>query len=134
MKIFRDCISALRSARSGSNPSNLVLPTLIAQIDGIKTEFMKQKGLSDEQIQRNWKAWLKCQTSSQRLLSAANDVLVSILFQKSLPGKPLEIPFTFSRHKIMHGEQYRYGRIDNTMRAFLILDFLAALSNDWLGP
>ena len=137
MKIFRDCVSALREAKSDSNPSNLVIPTLIAQIDGIQTEFMKQKGLSFDLKKRkwrdgrgndvNWKAWFKDQTSNQDLLDLANDIFLSILFQKSQPGIPLETPFTFNRHKIMHGEYLKYGRIDNTIRAFLILDFLATL-------
>lgn len=39
------------------------------------------------------------------------------------------LQITFNRHKIMHGEYLKYGRIDNTIRAFLILDFLATLSN-----
>jgi len=139
MKIFRDCVSALINAKGNSNPSNFVLPTLIAQIDGIQTEFMKQNGLSFDPKARKWKdkkgipinqkAWFKSQTSNQRWLDLANDIFLNILFQKSLPGEPLETPFTFNRHKIMHGEYLKYGRIDNTIRAFLILDFLAALSD-----
>lgn len=144
MKIFRDCISVLRSAKSGCNPSNVVLPTLIAQIEGIRTEFMKQQGLSFdleswkwEDSKGNvhqWEQWLKGQTSNHRLLDPAIHLVLNILFQKSRPGEPLETPFTFSRHKIMHGEQFRYGSIANTIRAFLILDLWAGLSSDWLSP
>jgi len=54
----------------------------------------------------------------------ANEVFLNILFQGSQRGEPLKTPFTFNRHKIMHGEYVKYGRIDNTIRAFLILDFL----------
>lgn len=50
-----------------------------------------------------------------------------VICQKSQIGKPLEAPFTFSRHKILHGGYVKYGRIDNTIRAFLVLDFLASL-------
>jgi len=137
MKIFRDCVSVMRNAKGKYNPSTIVLPTLIAQIDGIRREFIEQNGLYFD-LRRwvdregnvvEWKAWFRGQTSGQELLDLANDIFLNILFQKSQPGRPLETPFTFNRHKIMHGEYLRYGRIDHTIRAFLILDFLAILSN-----
>lgn len=128
-KIFRDCIFVMRNAKGKYNPSNIVLPTLIAQIDGIRIEFMNQNRLSFWTKDKDWKGWFKGQTPNQKLLDMANDIFLNILFQRSQPGKPLETPFTFNRHKIMHGEYLRYGRIDNTIRAFLILDFLATLSN-----
>lgn len=139
MKIFRDCLSVIRDAKGKYNPSTIVLPTLIAQIDGIQIEFMEKNGLSFDPKKRkwkdkegnvvDWKTWYKSQTSNQELLDLANDIFLNILFQKSQPGRPLETPFTFNRHKIMHGEYLKYGRIDNTIRVFLILDFLAILSN-----
>jgi hypothetical protein len=128
MKVFRDCVFGVRNAKDECNPSNFLLPTLIAQIDGIRIEFMDQNGLSFWTKDEVWKGWFRGQTPNQELLDLANDIFLNILFQKSQPGKPLETPFTFNRHKIMHGEYLRYGRIDNTIRAFLILDFLATLS------
>jgi len=139
MRIFRNCISVLQTSRKGINSSEVILPTLIAQIDGIQKEFMKQKGLSFDPKKRKWKdtkgdvvkekEWFKAQTSNDKLDDLTNDIFLNILFQKALPGQPLAIPFTFNRHKIMHGESLKYGRIDNTIRAFLILDFLATLSS-----
>ena len=129
IKIFRDCISVMRNAKGKYNPLTIVLPTLIAQIDGIRIEFMNRSGLSFWTKDRVWKGWFKGQTPNQKLLDLANDILLNILFQKSQPGRPLETPFTFNRHKIMHGGYLRYGRIDHTIRAFMILDFLAILSN-----
>jgi len=141
MKIFRDCISALRDASRGNNPCNLLLPTLIAQIDGIQTAYMHSKGLAvTGKNKMSWedptgapvvkKVYLRTETRSQVALSSnfidiANEVLFDILFQKALTGEKASV--TFSRHKIMHGELLTYGRIDNAMRAFLVLDFLAAL-------
>jgi hypothetical protein len=136
MKIFRDCIHGLKRAKAGCNPSNYVLPTLIAQIDGIQQEYMEKRGLtlaskgkwkdaSGKEI--DWKTWYKAQTANQDMMDVANDIFLNILFQKSQRGKPLETPFTFNRHKILHGENVSYGRIDNTLRAFLLLDFLASL-------
>lgn len=136
MKIFRDCVSVLKQSDSKTNPSNLIIPTLIAQIDGIQNEFMKMNGitmkkkggLKDSNGQGiKWKDWYGNLTSDGELIDSAKDIFLNILFQEADKGKPLETPYTFSRHKIMHGENYRYGRIDNTIRAFLILDFLAAL-------
>jgi hypothetical protein len=144
MKILRDCISTLKSVKRPGNPSNLVISTLIAQIDGIQTEFMKQSGLHYDTIKRRWrdgsgkiidkKKWLKSQTLNSELLDIANDVLLNILFQGANPGEPLKTPFIFNRHKILHGEYLRYGRIDNTIRAFLILDFLSNVSEKVVKP
>jgi len=89
---------------------------------------MNRNGLSFRTEDKVWKGWFKGLTPNQKLLDLANDIFLNILFQRAQPGQPLETPFTFSRHKIMHGEYLRYGRIDNTIRAFLILDFLATLS------
>jgi hypothetical protein len=141
LKIFRDCLQALRHAGRGYNPSNVVVPTLIAQIDGIQTEFMRRQGLTFDRKSRNWRAqngttvdkegWLRRYTSGQKLLDVAADLFLDVLFQRAWPGEPLQTPFTFSRHKIMHGEQVKYGRIDNSIRAFLALDLLAWLTR---GP
>jgi len=137
MKIFRDCIDGLKNASKGSNPSNFVLPTLIAQIDGIQQEYMENNGLSfdmkgkiwrDSTGQKvDWKKWYRSRTTNQDMDVLANEIFLNILFQKAYRGTDLDIPFTFNRHKIIHGEYLRYGRIDNTIRAFLILDFLASL-------
>jgi len=137
MKIFRDCIEGLKNASYKSNPSNFVLPTLIAQIDGILQEYMEKNGLLFDLKDRkwkdptgqkvDWKKWYKSRTTSQDMNDLANEIFLNILFQSSQRGAALKTPFTFNRHKIIHGECLRYGRIDNTIRAFLVLDFLASL-------
>lgn len=146
MKILRDCVSTLKSSSSNCNASNLVIPTLITQIDGIQRDFMNENDLkvtrqglmdSDGNVLVNengdkiyWKDWYGNLTTDDEILDSANDIFLNILFQKSQTGEPLETPFTFSRHKILHGESIRYGRKTNTIRAFLILDFLASLIED----
>jgi hypothetical protein len=127
IKILRDCVSVLKNADGKFNPANFVLPTLIAQIDGIRIEFMNRNGLTFWAKDNKWKPLFKAQTSNQLILDLANDIFLDILFQNSIPGAPLQTPFMFNRHKIMHGEHLRYGRIDNTIRAFLVLDFLTWL-------
>ena len=144
MKIFSDCVLTLKSAKGRNNPSNLIIPTLIAQTDGIQSDFMKQSGLQYDIGKRVWKdrsdkiidkkKWLKSQTLNSELLDMAYDVLLNILFQGANPREPLKTPFTFNRHKILHGEYLRYGRIDNTIRAFLILDFLSNVSEKVVKP
>jgi hypothetical protein len=138
MKIFRDCVAALKQADGRYNASNIVLPTLIAQIDGILMKYMEQKQIDrwvvtqkgEVKPDRQWKSKLRAQIANQyssNLLLLTSDILLDVLFQRAFYGQPLKVPFTFSRHKVMHGEYTRYGRIDNTLRAFLILDFLSGL-------
>ncbi|MEW6126749.1 MAG: hypothetical protein AB1757_06900 [Acidobacteriota bacterium] len=137
IKIFRDCVATLRRAKNRENPSNVVVPTLIAQIDGVLTRFRRQKGLvfkthgAENQLQE-LRVWFEAEATNQDILSGhmlelVNYILFSILFQNARYGQPLTNPFTLSRHKIMHGEYLTYGRKANTIRAFLILDFLAHL-------
>lgn len=140
MKILRDCQTALKYESRKFNPSNLILPTLIAQIEGVQSDFMSKEGLFFCCGMKSWrdkesgktiakKEWFKQKTSHDDISELANHVFLDILFQKSLTGLPLERPFSFNRHKILHGEVVRYGRLDNTIRAFLILDFLNAVSD-----
>lgn len=57
----------------------------------------------------------------------AATLVTNYLFQKSQYGEPLDTPYSFSRHKIMHGEYTNYGKIEHVIRAFMILDFLSWL-------
>jgi hypothetical protein len=129
IKILGDCVAVLKGTKGQYNPSNVIIPTLIAQIDGIIADYLQQEGVnwSDREERKRWKEHFKPHTADQYLPDLANEVILNLLFQKAWPGQSLSTPFTFSRHKIMHGEYTRYGRIDNTIRAFLILDFLSQL-------
>lgn len=122
--ILNDCILSLKYHNKKYNCSNIIIPTLIAQIDGIRIEFMKNFGLSFWSKDKKWKELFINQVPDFKLEELANDIFLNILFQQSQPGQPLETPFTFSRHKIMHGEELNYGTIDNVIRGFLIIDFL----------
>lgn len=125
MKIFRDCVNVLKCSDGTFNASNLVLPTLIAQIDGILTEYTKSNA-----IYRNdnkWKEQFRLHATKPYMADVANALLLDYLFQKAVAGKPLEVPFTFNRHKVLHGEYIQYGRMEHSIRAFLVLDFLSGL-------
>jgi hypothetical protein len=51
-------------------------------------------------------------------------LLIARLFQTAYNGSKLTKLPKFSRHKIMHGESIDYGNIENTIRAFMLIDFL----------
>ena len=51
MSIFRDCIFALQNSSPQFNPSNLVVPVLISQIDGIFGELLKHEGWSYTEVE-----------------------------------------------------------------------------------
>jgi len=141
-KILMDCIEAVKMAsKKGINEANVVLPTLITQIDGVLTDYLNLKGLQwdsdyddrvDTRTGKVRKIGRKTQFKNAKpkvlitpLDDLANDIFLNILFQTSQKGKPLKTPFNFNRHKIIHGESVRYGRKDYLIRAFMVLDLLA---------
>ena len=144
MKIIRDCVKIMKNCPKDVNFSNLVVPVLIAQIDGIQMEFMNQKGLKvdrnivcdldgnrkkDEHGQNiKFDRYIRDLTSGDEYLDAMSDVFLDVLFQHTMPGEGYQTSIKFSRHKIMHGENFHYGRTYNAMRCFMILDFLHGLS------
>lgn len=129
IKIIRDCVNALKTNDCNINIVNVVLPTIISQIDGFLSDYLMSKGLTlgsynDKKTNFRNNA---TQPLSPKLDNQANDVFLEILFQGSNPGQPLQNPFYFNRHKILHGENTRYGRKDYLIRAFLIIDYLVSL-------
>lgn len=145
MKIIRDCVEIIKNHPKNVNFSNLVVPVLISQIDGIQMEFMNQRGLKvdkkkvvcdfegnrkkDEHGQNiKHKQYIRELTSNDEFLDAMNDVFLDVLFQHTERGEDHKTSIKFSRHKIMHGEHFTYGRKYNAIRCFMILDFFHGLS------
>lgn len=144
MKIIRDCVNIIKNCPNGVNFSNLVVPTLIAQIDGIQQEFMKQNGLvvdfkivhdlegnklKDEHGQNiRFYQYYRELTSDDSFSDAMNDVFLDVLLQDTPPRGDYKTSIHFSRNKILHGENTNYGKKDYTIRCFMILDFLHGLS------
>lgn len=156
MRIFVNCLKILRTFRLRGknvqrlNPSTIILPVLIAQIDGIGLLYAKDSGLFLDRTQlkdsagqtfNKWCAWmwkLPCgDTSEVYFLRMLEDFLFATAFpvgqikrKNKLREQPENIrPFLkYNRNKIMHGEDLRYGTIDNLLRTFLALDFLAHLT------
>lgn len=143
MKIFRDSVNLIKLNEKNINPSNLIVPTLIAQIDGIQNDFMATNNLTvkfnkiydadgnklkDNHGQNiHLKQYFRNLTSQDEFLDAMNDVFLDVLFQDTMPGEEYKTSIHFSRHKILHGENFRYGRKDYMIRCFMILDFLNEL-------
>lgn len=134
LKIINDCLNAITNAKDGKIPSTLIVPTLIAQIDGIQQEFLIE---NDFKIDRTryvhpstgkkmgqQEAWRDTYDPDDTISSITNDIILDVLFATAYPGKPIKTPINFSRHKIMHGERLDYGTKYNVIRTFLILDFL----------
>ncbi|MCB0721277.1 MAG: hypothetical protein KDC42_03130 [Ignavibacteriae bacterium] len=130
LKIINDCIIVLKTSHANNNPVNAILPSLISQIDGFLTDYLKSKnisGLNTYSERKNRFRGVGSRALTPDFNNLAYDFILEIFYQKSIPGKPLKKPFNFNRHKIMHGENVRYGRKDYLIRAFLILDFLFSL-------
>ncbi|MCG2790779.1 MAG: hypothetical protein L6305_03400 [Actinomycetia bacterium] len=140
LKILRDSVQTLKIVRNKNiNSSHVILPTLIAQIDGVLSDYLRSKNIQwscsyDDFINgggRVIRVGRKSQFRSNNhgilttpLNDLANIVFLDILFQSS---RQPNIPFNFNRHKIMHGEIVNFGRKDYLVRAFMVLDFLANL-------
>lgn len=138
MEIINDCVRTLKNKKPGYNPSNVVLPTLIAQIDGIMTDFIEKKGFKFDRTKKKWispdgeelsvkKAYRSIKTDLDSISEYPNTILLNVLFQSAFHGDELKVLPSFSRHKIMHGESIDYGKTENVIRIFLILDFLSCL-------
>src|SRR5690606_18367848 len=124
------------------NPSNLVTPVLISQIDGILYDFFIHMDWKPDKTQwiditktysgkKNLTETFTCIiTKQQAIFQSAFHLLVNVLLQSAFPHQSkgdLTIPHIFSRHKILHGQFTTYGRLDNALRCFLIIDFLSYL-------
>ena len=133
LKIIKDCLNAILTAKNGKIPSTLIIPTLIAQIDGIQTEFLLKNNFTISKThfisktgQKMWQkeAWNDTFSPEDIFSSITNDIILDVLFATAYPGESIKTPINFSRHKIMHGERLDYGTKYNVIRTFLILDFL----------
>ena len=114
MEILKSCLAILRN-NSMKNASNVIIPTLFAQIDGIWQD-MFDKNL-------NKKAGLRemVQNAKSEYDKSCSKILIEKLFKYTKESKEAE---DFCRNKVMHGEQLSYGNIFNVIKAFLLIEFL----------
>jgi hypothetical protein len=114
-RILRNIVKTIKQGDVlGVNVTEVVLPALVAQIDGCLTDYMDSKGLQYP-ANSTKKKMAAFKTGAQRMLSPdlhdlTNEFVLDILFQHAVKGQELAIPFKFNRHKIQHGEYTNYGR------------------------
>jgi len=131
MKIIRDALAIFtQSANTRRNYCTVVLPPLLAQIDGIFSQILEKNGIDIEKLgylgyKDKKKKFSKIgrKIIDEELQKLIEDIFLDILFEQAKYGHMTS--YSFNRHKILHGEYLRYGRKDNVLRAFLILDFLS---------
>jgi hypothetical protein len=134
LKVINDSLNVIINAENNKIPSTLIVPALIAQIDGIQREFLLKnnfkiswnnfrfEGKGEPLNQKQ--AFKSIYSPDDAFSSIINEIILDVLFGNVYPGKPLKTPITFNRHKIMHGEHLTGGTKPNTIRLFIILDFL----------
>ena len=137
MKLLYDAITLFRKnyGNKNLNINNIVIPVLINQIEGLRQDYLKSKGL----IHVGKNSWQDPKTKKTvKWTDLFNDALKSedeftkltfnifsnILFQQD--NKKTSI-INFSRHKISHGLNTKYGTIETTIRCFMILEFISDL-------
>lgn len=134
LKIIKDCLNVIIISKNGKIPSTLIVPTLIAQIEGMQTEFLlkndfkisKRQFIHPDTGKKRWphEAWKDTYVPEDVFSLITNEIILDVLFASVYPGEPIKTPINFSRHKIMHGEHVNYGTVPNTLRTFIIIDFL----------
>jgi hypothetical protein len=153
--ILKDSMAALKKSTKSFNPSNLVVPVLISQTDGIIGELIEREGWvytgCVSKKGRKIKKWIHPSHSSEnkpekcfsdliknkrtRLGStfignmvqtnSRYGIFMEGLFQQAFHGEGLTNPSFLSRHKILHGEDIEYGTLKNAIKLFLILNYLS---------
>jgi hypothetical protein len=148
IRILRDCLKTLQLSKKfeNFNAANVVLPTLIAQIDGILTDYAVYKGFDiknypNHQVLRKLEEYkeniIKRHKTGEEYDTFAKwdnlfkDIFLSTLWGTAYPRKRPKTGYIhtrFNRHKILHGEYVGYGSIYNVLRAFFLLDFISKLN------
>jgi len=144
IKILKDCLKTIQLSKEiGTfNSANVIIPTLIAQIDGVWTDYAISKGFDirkyagrevNKELNKHKKeiiTKLKTSDSFVKLDDLFKNMVLETLWGTAYPRqcpKTGYIKTRFNRHKIMHGEYVSYGSIYNVLRAFFLLDFISEL-------
>ncbi len=148
IRILKNCLTVLQlSKKIGiSSSANVIIPTLIAQIDGVWTDYVISKGFDINNYYAQHEKWEVSRELRRHRKEAISDFRTSdsfLKFDNLFKNMILEtlwgtaytkispesgfIRTRFNRHKIMHGEYVSYGSKYNVLRAFFLLDFLSEL-------
>ena len=135
LHILKSCVDILRSADRKTNVANAILPTLITQIDGLLGDYLEDKGIShgnrygDSGSRIGKRTGMRSIDSEQigdHIDNTSRDILLDVLLQP-YDRSNRSRTHGFNRHKIIKGENTRYGRKGYLIRAFILIDFLAGL-------
>lgn len=142
--IIEDCLKAVKMAEGKAvNIANVVIPTLIAQIDGMMADLYKMilgKAVTLPQDKKA-KHEFVMESVSQAVNVRAADMLHTVIIEgvfrhadaieksRAANDNREDADFNIFRHKIMHGDRnfLNYGTIENLTRFFLYADFLIQL-------
>lgn len=143
--IIKDCLAVVRHFYDSKvNAANVVIPTLIAQIDGTIHDIVTDLGLERQGTRYvrkvdngeliNVNRYKEFKRTVGLFDMYGIEYLHLVLFAKDgmtederennavLKIKPLA---TLNRHSALHGEDTEYGTIDNLVKMMLLLDFLS---------
>lgn len=137
VKILSDTIKIFKENVSNKtvNINNIVIPVLINQIEGLRQDYLKSKGIKQTENYQ-WqdpktKKTLKWSDFFNKFLKGTDEfteltfrIFSDILFPSK--NKKLAI-INFNRHRISHGINTRYGTVETTIRCFMILEFISEL-------
>ncbi len=146
IRILRDCLKTLKISKKIDtfNSANVIIPTLIAQIDGVLTDYAISKGFDIRKYPEH-RVFIKLEEYKEKIIRKNKtakydsfvkwddlfiDMILDTLWGTAFPRKKPKTGYThtrFYRHKIMHGEYVSYGSIYNVLRAFFLLDFISEL-------
>lgn len=129
IQILKDCIIAIKNLKR-SESANIILPTLIAQIEGVWLEVLIKNGIDvDNYNSENRQIRLGEQKRMLDALLDHNDINQQSFYEILANGLfcyggNMNGDFKFRRHKIMHGRDTNYGDIASVVKAFFMLDYL----------
>lgn len=143
--IIEDCLKTVQLAQGKNlNIANVVIPTLIAQIDGMMADLYKLILGNAPMLPSNKKAdkhevvmELVSQIVNVRAADMLHTVIIEGVFRhadaikksRAANDNQQSAEFNIFRHKIMHGDRdfLNYGTTENLTRFFLYADFLIQL-------
>jgi hypothetical protein len=139
IKILNDNLNIIKLAGNikGVNIHNVVIPTLINQLEGLKHDYMLKLGYK-KTIQNHYfdsdgkniswnSAYKEALKNEDDFIQLSFKVFNDTLFQKE--GSVGRIK-NFSRHKISHGST-NYGSSETTIRCLMMIDFFNHLPTNF---
>lgn len=132
LNIIRNCARVVSSPPKETNAASVVLPALVAQIDGQMSDYLKIRGIEYQNlfgIKGRGRKKLFRENVSPLNDPDFHDLSMNLFLDVFLAYSHDDnrAAILYNRHEIMHGWSLHYGRKDYLIKTFLLLDFLAHL-------